>query len=132
LAPKPKSLDHTQAAVVPISALTAWQGLSERAQLKSGQCILIHGAAGGVGTFAVQLARRHGAHVIATASPANVDFVRSLGADEVINCKTTRFEDQVRNVDAVFDGVGGNTLERSWSMLKAGGNIVTIASSAPL
>jgi NADPH:quinone reductase-like Zn-dependent oxidoreductase len=85
IAPKPHTLDHVQAAAVPISALTAWQALIDRAHLSAGQRVLIHGAAGGVGTFAVQLARRQRAHVIATASAANSDFVKALGADEVID-----------------------------------------------
>ncbi|MDB6064874.1 MAG: Alcohol dehydrogenase zinc-binding domain protein [Pedosphaera sp.] len=130
LARKPQSLDHIQAAVVPISALTAWQGLFERASLEPGQRVLIHGAAGGVGTFAVQLARRRGASVAATASSANLDFVRSLGADQVIDYRTTRFEDAVRDMDAVFDGVGGETLERSWGVLKDGGKLVTVAAQS--
>ncbi|BCA56652.1 hypothetical protein W02_37920 [Nitrospira sp. KM1] len=92
IAPKPITLEHTQAAVVPISALTAWQALIDRAHLSAGQRVLIHGAAGGVGSFAVQLARRQNAHVIATASPANIDFLEALGADEVINYQITPFE----------------------------------------
>ena len=91
--------------------------------------MLIHGAAGGVGTFAVQLARWRGARVTATASAANLDFVRSLGADEVIDYRATRFEDAVGGVDAVFDTVGGETLARSRAVLKEGGKLVTIAAS---
>lgn len=128
LARKPTSLDDTQAAVVPMSALTAWQGLFEKTKLQPGERVLIHGAAGGVGIFAVQLAHAHGAHVIATASTANLDFVRSLGADEVIDHRATPFEDIARNVDVVFDGVGGGTLVRSWAVLKPGGRLVTIVS----
>src|SRR3954452_9236357 len=94
-APKPASVDHVHAAATPISALTSWQGLVERASLAAGQRVLIHGAAGGVGTFAVQLARWRAARVTATASSANVDFVRSLGADEVIDYRAERFEDMV-------------------------------------
>ena len=130
LALLPKSLDHVQSAVVPISALTAWQGLFERTNLQKGQRILIHGAAGGVGTFAVQLAHWRGARVIATASAGNLEFVRSLGAEEVIDYRTTRFEDVVHDVDVVFDGVGGETLERSWAVLKPGGKLVTIAAQS--
>src|SRR6266850_334268 len=110
-------------------ALTTWQGLVDRAGLAAGQRVLIHGAAGGVGTFAVQLARWRGARVTATASAANLDFVRSLGADEVIDYRAERFEDVVRHVDVVFDTVGGETLERSWSVLKPGGRLVTVAAS---
>lgn len=130
LARKPKSLDHVQSAVVPISALTAWQGLFERAKLEQGQRVLIHGAAGGVGAFAVQLARWRGAQVIATASSRNLDFVRSLGADQVIDYQATKFEDVIRDVDVVFDGVGGETLERSWGVLAKGGRVVTVATQS--
>jgi NADPH:quinone reductase-like Zn-dependent oxidoreductase len=128
IASKPKSLDHVQSAVVPISGLTAWQGLFEKTKLESGQRVLVHGAAGGVGIFAVQLARWCGARVIATASASNVDFARSLGADEVIDYRTKRFEDVAHDVDVVFDSVGGETLHRSWSILKPGGRLVTIAA----
>ena len=130
LARKPKSLNHVQSAVVPISALTAWQGLFEKGKLEGGQRILIHGAAGGVGNFAVQLAHSRGAHVIAPVSSANFAFVRSLGADEVIDYRTTRFEDVVKEVDVVFDGVGGDTLERSWALLTRGGRVVTVATKS--
>ena len=126
VAHKPKSLNFAEAAVVPISALTAWQALIERGQLERGQRVLIHGAAGGVGTFAVQLARWRGANVIATASADNVDFVRALGADQVIDYRKTRFEDVICDVDVVLDGVGGETLQRSWSILKPGGKLLTI------
>src|SRR5262245_35189628 len=117
LARKPRSLRYVQAAVVPISALTAWQGLFENAKLERGQRSLSHGAAGVVVTFAVHLAHRCGAHVIASISSGNFDFVRSLGADEAMNYRTTRFEEVVQEVDVVFDGVGGDTLERSWAVL---------------
>ncbi len=127
LAPKPASVDHVHAAATPIAALTAWQGLFERAGLTAGQRVLIHGAAGGVGTFAVQLARWRGARVTATASTANLDFVRRLGADEVIDYRAQRFEDVVGGVDVVFDTVGGETLDRSWGVLKPGGRLVTVA-----
>ncbi len=125
---KPNSLDHAKAAAVPISALTAWQGLFERCNLQHGERVLIHGGAGGVGIFAVQLAHWRGAHVIATASSANLDFVRGLGADEVIDYKTTRFETVARDIDVLFDAVGGETLARSWTVLKSGGRAVTIVS----
>jgi NADPH:quinone reductase-like Zn-dependent oxidoreductase len=130
IAPKPASLDHTQAAAVPISALTAWQALIDRAQLSEGQRVLVHGAAGGVGSFAVQLARHKGAHVIATASAANADFVTTLGADEVIDYRTTPFETVVRDVDVVLDTVGGDTRDRSWGILRKDGRLVTIAADA--
>lgn len=128
LAIKPRLLDHVQSAVVPISALTAWQGLLCKSNVQAGQRVLVHGAAGGVGIFAVQLARWRGAHVVATASSANLDFVRMLGAEQVIDYQTTRFEDVVHPVDLVFDTVGGETLERSWNLLKPGGKLVTVAT----
>src|SRR5437867_1388737 len=130
IAPKPPSLDHTQAAVVPISALTAWQALIDRAQLSQGQRVLVHGAAGGVGSFAVQVACHKKAHVIATASKVNADFVAALGADEVIDYRTTPFETVVRDVDVVLDTVGGDTRDRSWGILRKGGQLVTIAADA--
>jgi NADPH:quinone reductase-like Zn-dependent oxidoreductase len=129
LAHKPAGVDHVHAAATPISALTAWQGLLGRAGLAAGQQVLVHGAAGGVGTIAVQLARWRGARVTGTASAANRDFVRSLGADQVIDYRAERFEDVVRDVDVVFDTVGGETLERSWGVLKPGGRLVTVAAS---
>lgn len=130
VAPKPVSLKHAEAAVVPISALTAWQGLIDRAHLSEGQRVLIHGAAGGVGSFAVQLARYKKAHVITTASAANADFVKTLGAHEVIDYRTTPFEMVVRDVDVVLDTVGGDTRDRSWGVLRKGGQLVTIAADA--
>ena len=130
IALKPASLDHVQAAAVPISALTAWQALIDRAQLSQGHRVLIHGAAGGVGSFAVQVARHQKAHVIATASKANAHFVASLGADEVIDYRTTPFETLVRDVDVVLDTVGGDTRDRSWGILRKGGQLVTIAADA--
>jgi NADPH:quinone reductase-like Zn-dependent oxidoreductase len=130
IAPKSPSLDHTQAAAVPISALTAWQALIDRAQLSQGQRVLVHGAAGGVGSFAVQVACHKKAHVIATASKANADFVTALGADEVIDYQSTPFETVVRDVDVVLDTVGGDTRNRSWGILGKGGRLVTIAADA--
>jgi NADPH:quinone reductase-like Zn-dependent oxidoreductase len=129
IAERPSSVDYLAAAATPISALTAWQGLFERCQLAAGQRVLIHGAAGAVGVFAVQLALWRGATVLATASAHNVDFVQDLGAKEVIDYRAQRFEDIARGVDVVFDTVGGDTLERSWSTLKPGGRLVTIAAS---
>lgn len=124
----PVSLDRNKAATVPISALTAWQGLFERCKLNAAERVLIHGGAGGVGLFAVQLAKWHGAHVIATASSRNLDFVRDLGADEVIEYRSTPFEKVVHEIDVVFDAVGGETLARSWDLLRSGGRLVTIAA----
>jgi NADPH:quinone reductase-like Zn-dependent oxidoreductase len=128
IAAKPKSLTHIEAASVPISALTAWQGLFGRAKLQAGERVLVHGGAGAVGILAVQLARSRGAHVIATGSEHSVAFVSGLGADEVIDYRKDRFEDRVGKVDVVFDTVGNETLQRSWSVLKPTGRMVTIAS----
>ncbi|HEY4112036.1 NADP-dependent oxidoreductase [Puia sp.] len=130
LAPKPKSINAVEAASIPLSALTAWQALFDRAQLRKGQRILIHGGAGGVGIFAVQMARWCGAHVIATAQTHNIDFVRSLGADELIDYKTSRFEDKVKNLDVIFDPIGGDTQRNSWPLLKRGGVLVSIAGES--
>lgn len=126
LAPKSRTISHVEAAATPLSALTAWQALFDHAQLTSGQRVLIHGAAGGVGSFAVQLARWRGAHVIGTASARNISFVRDLGADEVIDYRATHFETALGDVDIVFDTVGGQVLERTWSVLKRGGSLITI------
>src|SRR5437660_1083052 len=131
LAPKPRTLDYVQAAAVPLTALTAWQAFFEHASLVAGQTVLIHGAAGGVGVFAVQLAHWAGAQVIATASARNRDFLHELGANEVIDYTTTRFEDVVQEVDLVFDTVGGDTLQRSWQVIKPGGVLVSIVSPQP-
>jgi NADPH:quinone reductase-like Zn-dependent oxidoreductase len=128
VARKPARVDHVHAGASPISALTAWQGLFDRARLAPGERVLIHGAAGGVGVFAVQLAHWRGARVIGTASAANLEFVRGLGAGEVIDYRAARFEDVVRDVDVVFDAVGGETLDRSWTVLRPGGRLVTIVS----
>jgi NADPH:quinone reductase-like Zn-dependent oxidoreductase len=126
MAPQPGSLDPMQAAAVPLGALTAWQALIETAQLAAGQTALIHRAAGGIGCFAVQLARWRGAHVIGTASARNHAFLRELGADEVIDYTTQPFESVARDVDVVFDMVGGDTQLRSLSVLRRGGVLVTL------
>lgn len=123
---KPKSIDHVHSAVIPLAALTAWQALYDGAKLSAGQTVLIHGAAGGVGTFAVQLAKMKGARVIATASKRNHEFLRSLGADELIDYNTTKFEDVVRDVDAVLDTITGETADRSYGVIKKGGVYVSI------
>ena len=130
IAPKPGRLSHVEAASVPIGALTAWQGLLARAGLQHGERALIHGAAGAVGIFAVQLARLQGAYVIATAAARDVEFVKSLGAQEVLDYRARPFEEQVRDVDVVFDSVGGDTLRRSWGVLKPNGRMITIASTS--
>ena len=126
---KPHSLSHVEAATVPIAALTSWQGIIERGRLQKGETILIQGGAGAVGLFAVQLARLQGATVVTTASAEDVDLLRGLGADRVIDYKRERFED-AGPVDAIFDTVGGETLRRSWSLLRPGGRLVTIAADA--
>jgi NADPH:quinone reductase-like Zn-dependent oxidoreductase len=123
---KPKSIDHVHAAAIPLAALTAWQALFDNAKLSAGQTVLIHGAAGGVGTFAVQLAKMKGARVIGTASKKNHEFLRSLGADEVIDYNTTKSEDVVRDVDVVLDTITGETADRSYQVIKKGGMYVSI------
>jgi NADPH:quinone reductase-like Zn-dependent oxidoreductase len=131
IARKPVTLTHEAAATVPIGALTAWQGLFERAKLQPGERVLVQGGAGAVGLFAVQLAHLHGAHVIATASQKNLQLVAELGADEVLDYKATRFEDRSDKVDVVFDTAGGDALDRSWGVLNASGRLVTIVSGLP-
>ncbi|GHO48079.1 NADP-dependent oxidoreductase [Ktedonospora formicarum] len=126
LALKPEALSFDEGATIAGGATTAWQALFERGQLQAGQSVLIHGAAGGVGLFAVQFAHWKGARVYATASTSNIDFVRSLGADEVIDYTTTPFEQVVRDLDLVFDTIGGDTLERSFDTLKRGGQLISI------
>lgn len=130
LALKPDVLSFEEAATIPVGAATAWAALFEGANIQAGQRVLIQGAAGGVGLWAVQLAHWKGAHVIATTSTDNVDFVRSLGADEVIDYKTTQFEDVASDVDAVIDTVGGELEPRSWPVLKKGGVLVEVAGMA--
>jgi NADPH:quinone reductase-like Zn-dependent oxidoreductase len=125
VAPKPRTLDFVEAASVPLAGLTAWQGLFRYGELQSGQRVLIHGGSGGVGHFAIQFAKVVGAYVITTVSEQHVDFVRSLGADEVIDYKKQRFEEVVRDVDLVFDLIGGETQDRSWDVLKRGGTLVS-------
>ena len=129
VAPKPPSLDHIQAAALPHVGLTAWRALIDAANLAEGQTVLIHAAAGGVGNLAVQLAKWRGAKVIGTASAANLDLLRELGADEVVDYNATRFEDVVRDVDVVLDSVGGDTQERSWGVLKPGGLLISIVQA---
>jgi NADPH:quinone reductase-like Zn-dependent oxidoreductase len=126
LAIKPSSLHHIRAAAVPLAALTAWQSLFDTAQLQPGQRVLIHAGSGGVGHFAVQLAKWKGAYVLATASARNQDLLRKLGVDEPIDYTRQRFEYIARNVDVVLDTIGDETQERSWSVLKKGGNLVSL------
>jgi NADPH:quinone reductase-like Zn-dependent oxidoreductase len=122
---KPAALDHPHAAAVPLAGQTAWQGLFRHGDLKPGQSVLIHGGSGGVGHFAIQFAKAKGARVFTTVGTANVAFAKSLCADVVIDYKTQRFEDHARDLDMVFDLIGGETRERSWKLLKRGGTLVS-------
>ncbi len=131
LAPKPQKLSFDEAATIPIGATTAWQGLFDHGGLQTGQRALIQGAAGGVGMFAVQFAKWKGAYVIGTTSSTNVDFVRSLGAEAVIDYTSVSVERVIRDVDLVLDTVGGKVLEYSLQALKRGGTLVTIAGQPP-
>ena len=124
---KPAHLTFEQAATVAHGALMAWQAVIEEAEAQPGQTLLIHGGAGGVGLYALQFAKWKGARVIATASGANVDFVRSLGADQVIDYQTTNFENEVKDVDAVIDTVGGDLIARSLTVIRNGGKYITMA-----
>jgi NADPH:quinone reductase-like Zn-dependent oxidoreductase len=126
IALKPRCVDFFQAAGIPLAALTAWQALFDAGELMEGQSVLVHGAAGGVGGFAVQLAKINGAYVIGTGSKRNESFLRELGADRVIDYRTTRFENEVRDLDLVLDTQGGETQERSWNVLREGGTLVSI------
>jgi NADPH:quinone reductase-like Zn-dependent oxidoreductase len=125
VAPKPASIDHVHAAAVPLAATTAWQGLFDYGRLKAGERVLIHGAAGGVGHFAVQFAKDHGAYVIATARGDDRELVRELGADEVIDYEHERFEECTGEIDLVLDLVAGETQRRSWRALRPGGRIIS-------
>src|SRR6478735_1426670 len=129
LALKPKSLHHIRAAAVPLAAVTAWQALFDAGQLRRGQRVLIHGGSGGVGHVAVQLAKWKGAHVLATASTKNQELLRELGVDEPIDYTKQNFEDVARDVDLVLDLIGGETQERSWSVLKTGGVLLSLVQS---
>jgi NADPH:quinone reductase-like Zn-dependent oxidoreductase len=131
MAQKPKSIGFIESAAIPTAGLAAWQSIFDLAGLEKGQSVLIHGAAGGVGTFAVQFAKWKGAYVIGTASEKNAEFLKSIGADEVIDYKKQRFEDLVGNMDVVLDTVGGDTFERSWGVLKPGGFLVTTVANIP-
>lgn len=132
IARKPSTLSYAEAAAVPHTALTAWHSLFDNGNLQAGQRVLIHAAAGGVGHFAVQLAKNAGAYVIGTASENNEAFLRELGVDEFINYKTTRFEEVVKEVDLVLDGVGFDTAERSVQVIKPGGVLVCIVTPPPM
>jgi NADPH:quinone reductase-like Zn-dependent oxidoreductase len=126
IAMKPKSLHHVRAAAVPVSALAAWRSLFDLRHLQSGQRILIHGGSGGVGHFAVQLAKWKGAYVMATASTKNQELLRKLGADETIDYTREKFEDVAHKIDIVLDTIGGETQERSWGALNKGGVLISL------
>ena len=126
--PKPKSLSFTEAGSVPLAALTAFQALADFAILHDGQTALIHGGSGGVGSFAIQIAKARGAKVIATASTANQDLLKQLGADVAVDYTKQKFEDVAHDVDVVLDTVGGDTLARSYKVVKKNGDLVTIVS----
>jgi len=129
IAHKPSGVTFEQAATLPIGGVTAWVGLFDAGHLEAGQRVLVHGAAGGVGSLAVQLAHWKGASVIATTSTANLAYVKSLGADEVIDYSAVKFEDVVHDVDVVYDAVGGDVTDRSWGVLKQGGILVVVAGA---
>ncbi|RJT39399.1 NADP-dependent oxidoreductase [Mesorhizobium waimense] len=126
IARKPEGIDHIQAAALPLAGLTAWQGLVRHGGLKQGQRVLVHAAAGGVGHLAVQIAKARGAYVIATASPEKLDFVRSLGADEVIDYTAGDFTSKVGDIDLVLDPIGGDHAQRSLKVLRDGGVLVSL------
>jgi NADPH:quinone reductase-like Zn-dependent oxidoreductase len=125
IALKPRSLDHLNAAAIPLSGLTAWQGLFKFGKLEKDQRVLIHAASGGVGSFAVQFAKWKGAYVIGTGATENLAFIKQLGADEAIDYKNQRFEEETENIDLVFDLIGGETQQRSLQVLKTGGRLIT-------
>jgi alcohol dehydrogenase len=126
IAHKPKTLSHEEAAGLPLVGVSAWQALVETIRLSKGQKILIHGGAGGIGSIAIQLAKRFGAYIATTVSTNDKQFVKELGADEVIDYKTQSFDDLLHDYDAVFDTVGGETYTRSFKVLKKGGIIVSM------
>jgi NADPH:quinone reductase-like Zn-dependent oxidoreductase len=125
---KPKSLNYIEAAAVPLAALTAWQALIDTAKLSAGQTVLIHGGSGGVGSMAIQIAKARGAKVIATASTANQELLKELGANETVDYTKTKFEDVAKDVDVVLDSVGKDTLARSYGVVRKGGIIATLVA----
>src|SRR4029078_1968669 len=128
VAAKPHSLDFTPAAAVPMGALTAWQALVDVAKIQPGQTVLIHGGSGGVGSFAIQIAKARGARVIATASTANQDLLKQVGADVAVDYTKTKFEDVAKDVDAGLDPVGKETLARSYGVVKKGGIVMSLVA----
>lgn len=129
LALKPTNISHEEAAAATLAALTAWQAFNTHIKIKSGDRVLIHAAAGGVGHFAVQIAKHFGAYVIGTASAENKEFVLSLGADEHFDYKSKPFEEAISNIDIVLDSMGGNNIERSFEVVKKGGTVITLPSA---
>jgi NADPH:quinone reductase-like Zn-dependent oxidoreductase len=128
---KPGNIDYAQAAAFPLVAVTAWAALVDAGQVQAGERVLVHGGAGGVGSMAVQIAKAKGAHVIATASARNHEFVKSLGAEQAIDYRNVQFETVLKDVDLVIDTVGGDTLARSPRVLRDGGRLVSIAGRPP-
>jgi len=128
LAKKPSSLSYIQAASVPVIAVTAWQALFEHARLEAGQTVVIHGAAGNVGAYAIQLAHHARLRSVATAGAEDFNYVRALGGDLVVDFRTQRFEDEIENADAVLDLVGGDTQRRSFQVLRPGGKLISAVS----
>jgi NADPH:quinone reductase-like Zn-dependent oxidoreductase len=129
---KPLSVDFVQAAAVPLAGITAWEALLTVGQLQAGQRVLIHAAAGGVGSLAVQLAKEWGAYVIGTASASHREWLESLGVDEFVDYRAVAFDDVVQDVDLVFDTIGGETQERSWKVLRPGGLLVSVVDPPPV
>ncbi|GIE13835.1 NADP-dependent oxidoreductase [Paractinoplanes ferrugineus] len=128
LAAKPARISHVEAAALPLAALTAWQALVDHAELQKGERVLVHGGAGGVGVYGVQIAAALGAHVIATELPGNEALVRDLGAAEFLDFTTQRFDEELSGLDVVLDAVGGDTLARSYAVLRPGGRLVTLSA----
>jgi NADPH:quinone reductase-like Zn-dependent oxidoreductase len=128
---KPKTLNFIEAASAPIVTVTAWQMLFDYGHVTAGQTVLVHGAAGNVGAYAVQLASQAGLHVVATAAATDLDYVRGLGAERVVDHRKERFEESLNGVDVVLDTVGGETQERSLRVLKPGGILVSVVSPVP-
>jgi NADPH:quinone reductase-like Zn-dependent oxidoreductase len=131
VAPKPSALSHVESAAVPLPALSAWQGLFAHGRLEPGERVLVHGAVGGVGQFATQLAVWHGADVVATASPDAFDAARALGAHEVVDGRSGQFDEELGALDLVFDTVGGDLLARAPALLAPGGRLVSVAAEPP-
>jgi NADPH:quinone reductase-like Zn-dependent oxidoreductase len=132
IAPKPQRLSHLEAASIPVVAVTAWQMLFEYARPEAGQKVMILGAAGNVGAYAVQLAANAGLHVVAIVGSKDIDYVRTLGAETVVDYRVGKFEDAARSVDVVIDTVGGETRERSIGVLRPGGILVSVVSTSPM